>query len=351
MNTTASLACTLDTGDETSVFDAKAQEVMPSHAFPMTPPCSPGSEYPPRPASVMSLNIPGPTFIVPPAKVLRPRSRASFTSSSSGLSGGMRTLIVDDNPINLAILERTLRRYFSHLVAPDIAIASSGTEALCHLSPRTLSPSDEYPPNLSPTTELSQSPFDLILLDIDMPDISGIQVAEQIRNVHRDQATAIVAVTTSIESEQRRTYEKVGMDGVVAKPIDLTILDRVVTRALLSRRGVVCRPRTSSVPPLPRDLSLRTFLLPELVGEKLENVSSSTPNTTLLESPFDVPLCRRSSFPLSLEELHLMRDGDKGSSPEPTNPEYEDALVESLAKTTLESTPRGMSYFGAEDSV
>jgi len=351
MNTTATLACSLDTDDESSVFDAKAREFMPSHALPMTPPCSPGSEYPPRPASVMSLNIPLSTFIVPPAKLPRPRSRGSFTSSSIGLSAGMRTLIVDDNPINLTILERTLRRHFSHLVAPDIAIATSGNEALCHLSPRILSPSDEYPTNVTTTNELSQSLFDLILLDIDMPDISGIQVAEQIRNVYRDHATAIVAVTTSIEPEQRRTYERVGMDGVVAKPIDLTILDRVVTRALLSRRGVVCRPRTSSVPPLPRDLSLRTFLIPELAGERLGRVSSSTSSLTTLESPFEIPLCRRSSFPLSLEELHLMQNGHKSSSPEPIEPGLEDALVDSFTKRTLESTSGKMSYFGAEDSV
>jgi CheY-like chemotaxis protein len=351
MNTTASLAYSLDTGYEPSVFDAKGQEFLPSNSLPMTPPCSPGSEYPPRPASVMSLNIPIPTFIMPPPKLLRPRSRGSFTSSSSGLSGGMRTLIVDDNPINLTILERTLRRYFSHLVAPDIAIATSGNEALCHMSPRILSPSDEYPPNLTTTNESSQSPFDLILLDIDMPDISGIQVAEQIRNVHRDQATAIVAVTTSIEPEQRRTYERVGMDGVVAKPIDLTILDRVVTRALLSRRGVVCRPRTSSVPPLPRDQSLRTFLLPELAGERLGKLCSATSSIQATESPFEIPLCRRSSFPLSLEELHLMQDGKSSTEVEPTKPEYEDELADSLAKTMLESTPAKMSYFGPEDSI
>ena len=201
----------------------------------------------------------------------------------------MRTLIVDDNPINLAILERTLRRYFSHLVAPEIAIARSGNEALCHVSK-----SDEFPSDATTVHEVQGSPFDLILLDVDMPDMSGIQVAEQIRNVHRDRVTAIVAVTTSIEPEQRRTYERVGMDGVVAKPIDLAIFDQVVTRALLSRRDRTCRPRTSSLPPPPRELNLS---VPELNGEELEKLSLSTSYISTPSKILEVPLCRPSSFP------------------------------------------------------
>src|SRR5208282_5892001 len=110
---------------------------------------------------------------------------------------------------------------------------------------------EKPPPFTSPPTpiqELAQNPFDLILLDIDMPDISGVQVAEQIRKVNNDQATAIVAVTTATQPEQQRAYEMVGMDGCVGKPIDLSVLDRVVTRALISR-GARGRPRTSSGPP------------------------------------------------------------------------------------------------------
>ena len=345
MNTTASAAYCVATSDVSSPFDVKPQQCLPlSHALPLTPPCSPGSEYPPRPASVMSLHIPA---FVPEPKLVR--SRDSFTPSSAALAGGMRTLIVDDNPINLAILERTLRRYFSHLVAPEIAIATSGNAALGHLSPPLVSPSDEFPPNQNAISEQPQSPFDLILLDIDMPDISGIQVAEQIRNVHHDRTTAIVAVTTSIEPEQRRTYERVGMDGVVAKPLDLTILDRVVTRALLARRGVAFRPRTSSVPPPPRELSLRTFLQPELADQKLGKILSSPYGTSTPSSHFGLPLFRRSSFPLSLEELHLMQEGEK--SRESLNSEDEETLAGSCAKITLESTPVEMSYFGVEDSV
>jgi CheY-like chemotaxis protein len=270
-------------------------------APPMTPPCSPLSDYtlksdPPR----ISID-----YTRPPKQYFsRHKSRDSFSSS---LCGGFRTLIVDDNPINLNILERTLKRHFSHLVSPNIALASSGNSALSQLSPPLSSPRDEFPPISTPPSpihELSQSPFDLILLDIDMPDISGIQVAEQIRNVHHDQATAIVAVTTSTHPEQQRTYEMVGMDGVVGKPIDLDLLDRVVTRALLSRRHHP-RHRTSSVPPLSKEIVSKQ--LQRQFCERLgrERLSASS---TDVSSCDNMAISRRSSFPLSLGEFHQIQE-------------------------------------------
>jgi len=168
-------------------------------------------------------------------------------SLSSTLSDRFRTLIVDDNPVNLNILERILKRHFSHFLSPDIVMASSGNAALCQLNRQTISAREKKPSPFISNKEPEKA-FDLILLDIDMPGgISGVQVAEQIRKVHNDQTTAIVAVTTSTKPEQLRTYEMVGMDGVVGKPIDLNQLGRVVTRALLSRRAGG-HARTSSVP-------------------------------------------------------------------------------------------------------
>lgn len=233
----------------------------------------------------------------------RHKSRDSFSSS---LSGGLRTLIVDDNPINLNILERTLKRHFSHLVSPsDIVLASSGNAALSQLSSTVASPRDDVPPTITspptPTQEISTSPFDLILLDIDMPDISGVQIAEQIRNVHNDQATAIVAVTTSTQPDQKRAYEMAGMDGVVGKPIDLDLLDSVVTKALLTRRKG--RPRTSSVPPLSKELVAKIFQKASF-DRRIQRQINFSPS----ESPGAETLPRRSSFPLSLEEFSQMQE-------------------------------------------
>jgi CheY-like chemotaxis protein len=203
---------------------------------PITPPATPLEDFGlwPAPTSVESVPMP---------QRQQQRRGSSFHRELvyTSLTGRFRTLIVDDNPININILERTLKRHFSHLVAPDIKTASSGNAALCQLSPQTMIPPDDI---FAPLTaycnkcpkQIVRQQFDLILLDIDMPDLSGVQVAEQIRKVHQNHITAIVAVTTSTLPEQQRIYEKVGMDGVVGKPINLQVLDQVVTKALLARQ-------------------------------------------------------------------------------------------------------------------
>ena len=245
----------------------------------------------------------------------RPKlSRHQYRESvSSCLSGGFRTLIVDDNPINVNILERTLKRHFTHLVSPDIAIAFSGNAALSQVSPQPTTPQDEKsrsftcPP--TPIHEGTENPFDLILLDVDMPDISGIEVAEQIRNIHNDQVTAIVAVTMSTKPEQQKKYEQVGIDGVVGKPIDLSVLDRVVTRALLSRRGRALA-RTSSDPPLPRGIIAQAIAEHTLLDiSPISTLSASSLDiSTLSPQSLESPASRRGSFQLSLEELEQLQE-------------------------------------------
>jgi CheY-like chemotaxis protein len=302
--------------------------MLESPAPPPTPPCSPSPDHISSEFAVISTSANGAS---------RNQTRESF---SSPLSGRFRTLIVDDNPVNLSILERTLTIHFSHLVSPDIALARSGDAALSQLNSPTFAPS---PPQgvshiatpLTPTKELFESSFDLILLDIDMPGISGVQVAEQIRNVHNDQATAIVAVTTSTQPEQQRTYEMAGMDGVVGKPIDLHILDRVVTRALLSRR-TRGRPRTSSVPLLSKEIVCRALHVCDLDKQSPDQQrrpqTSVTSASTLHDTSF-----RRSSFPLSIGEIHQMQESASSSMPSSTGFRLApvDDLSESLANVVL----------------
>ena len=316
---------------------------------PITPPCSPVSEYPPRPPSATSVEF-LPLALPRPTKS-QDQPRESFSSS---LPGGYRTLIVDDNPVNLNILERTLRRHFSHLVSPNIALAGSGNAALCQLSPQTLSPGEEKPPLFTspptPIEELAQNPFDLILLDIDMPDISGVQVAEQIRKVNNDQATAIVAVTTATQPEQQRAYEMVGMDGCVGKPIDLSVLDRVVTRALISR-GARGRPRTSSGPPLSKELVGRALEVKAFESGLIETQEKLSPSTSGISSPpslnFEGALSRRSSFPLSMGELTHMQESVSTSTLES---DYSNDLVEAISKVSLfEDEPEFGSQPGVDD--
>lgn len=132
------------------------------------------------------------------------------------MRANLRTLLVDDNSTNLKILERTLKHHFSHLVdITTLKHASDGIEAL---------------------QVYEKNKFDLILLDIDMPRMSGVQVAQTIREAN--QGIIIIACTTSDSASSRALYDEVGMDGCVCKPLDLRALNDSLINSLYSRESI-----------------------------------------------------------------------------------------------------------------
>jgi signal transduction histidine kinase/CheY-like chemotaxis protein len=80
----------------------------------------------------------------------------------------------------------------------------------------------------------SQS-WDLVLMDIQMPEMDGIEAARAIRARERETGrarTPIVAVTANAMTHQLADYHAAGMDGVVAKPVDAAALFEAMRQAL-----------------------------------------------------------------------------------------------------------------------
>lgn len=82
--------------------------------------------------------------------------------------------------------------------------------------------------------------FDLILLDIRLPDMDGVDVAAQIRSFSHSQRaqTPILALTANVFPDDIRRYRNAGMNGVVAKPIQLEQF-RAAIASLLHNAPVV----------------------------------------------------------------------------------------------------------------
>jgi len=73
--------------------------------------------------------------------------------------------------------------------------------------------------------------FDLILMDIQMPGIDGLEATRQIRALPGDSArTPIIALTANVMSHQRESYRAAGVDGVVGKPISPAALVAEIAR-------------------------------------------------------------------------------------------------------------------------
>jgi len=116
---------------------------------------------------------------------------------------GLRTLVVDDHPTN----RRVLRHYVSEW-GMDYEQASSGRDAL---------------DKLSAAAETGQ-PFDIVLLDVMMPDMNGLEVAEAIRASEFDGGVLIMLLSSAAERPSREELDRLGVADYLTKPIRRTQL-------------------------------------------------------------------------------------------------------------------------------
>lgn len=117
-------------------------------------------------------------------------------------------LVVDDNEMNRDMLSRRLARK-----GYDVSLASDGRKAL---------------------DVLGKQPFELVLLDIMMPGIDGLEVLEIIRRTRPLEELAVVMATAKDQSEDIVKALKLGANDYVTKPIDFPVaLARVRTQLSL----------------------------------------------------------------------------------------------------------------------
>lgn len=123
-----------------------------------------------------------------------------------------RVLIVDDHPVNRQLPAMLLR-------GTDWACdsAASGEEALA---------------------KLNAAPYDVVLLDISMPDLSGDEVCRRIRADARFSKLRVIAYTAHAMEEARNSILAAGFDSLLTKPISKqTLFDAL--------DGVTVRGQTS----------------------------------------------------------------------------------------------------------
>jgi PAS domain S-box-containing protein len=114
-----------------------------------------------------------------------------------------RILLVEDNPLDQLVVSMVLQRIG---YAPDVA---TGYEAAIEV--------------------LGASHYDLVLMDVVLPDHSGWEITTQVRQGHGpNKSTPIVAVTGLISDTDRKRCLDMGMNDFLAKPIDLERLARAV---------------------------------------------------------------------------------------------------------------------------
>ena len=81
--------------------------------------------------------------------------------------------------------------------------------------------------------EMARShPLRMILMDINMPKLNGMDAARQIRAHGPNRSVPIIAVTANVTERQRQDCEAVGFDGFIPKPVDVAVFRAEASRFL-----------------------------------------------------------------------------------------------------------------------
>lgn len=120
---------------------------------------------------------------------------------------GKKILVVEDDTINQSLMEDILQG-----MQCEIDLATDGIQAV---------------------EKVAEHQYDLVLMDVRLPNKDGIQAAREIRNLEKgNKDTPILALTASAV-ENEGTILQAGMNGMISKPIDLSELREKMAKILL----------------------------------------------------------------------------------------------------------------------
>ena len=122
---------------------------------------------------------------------------------------GLRVLVVEDNVVNQFVATEVLGE-----LGLQVEIAGSGREAI---------------------SMVRTSAFDLVLMDVQMPEMDGLATTRALRSLPEGKVIPIIAMTASALEEDSERCLAAGMDAFLSKPIDEERLIEVVTTTMRAR--------------------------------------------------------------------------------------------------------------------
>jgi signal transduction histidine kinase/HPt (histidine-containing phosphotransfer) domain-containing protein len=154
--------------------------------------------------------------------VLAPAFDVTDADKMPAPTRALRVLVVDD-----VLMNRDIAGSFLRAAGHEVVCVEGGAEAVA---------------------EAAITDFDVILMDVRMPDVDGLEATRHIRALAGPRGRVpIVALTAQAFLDQITECQKAGMDGHLAKPFDPETLLATVTRAVASEPVHFGKPRPPSV--------------------------------------------------------------------------------------------------------
>ena len=185
-----------------------------------------------------------------------PKSNAPLMSSDAELHArlnGARILVAEDNEFNQQVVVELLER-----VGARVTLAHNGIVALARLD--------------------DSGPFDLVLMDVQMPDMDGYEATQVIREQEQTRDVPIIAMTANVTKEDRARCLDAGMNDFQPKPIRPDLFYQTVAQWI--------RPRQPAA-----EARLQDVLQAEALLDDAE-VMPSPPTEPVEPSVFDMNLVR-----------------------------------------------------------
>lgn len=169
------------------------------------------------------------TIVAPPGSDNRLRDSGAAVDEPVAAAKALHVLVAEDNAVNQQVVELLLLR-----AGHKCTFAGNGQEAV---------------------TAVQTSDFDIVLMDIQMPEMDGVSATREIRALGgKFQTLPIVALTANAMKGDRERYLEAGMDDYVPKPIDPAELGAALFRQTAVAHTLPNTPIVASDPES-RDLS------------------------------------------------------------------------------------------------
>lgn len=130
------------------------------------------------------------------------KTRVVTDEESHTIDETIKVLLAEDNKVNQLVAVEMLK--YCHC---NVTVANNGIEAIA---------------------SLLEEDFDLVLMDIHMPEMDGMEAVRQIRNNAKYNELPIIALTANVLVSDHEQYLQMGMNAVVTKPISMEQLKQII---------------------------------------------------------------------------------------------------------------------------